>query len=179
MLRVERLSAGHNRREFSCGEPSLDTYIHQQARQDERRDFAACYVLTDHGEADAPPPGTVPILGYYTLSMSAILAAAVPADESRRLPHYELYPAALLGRLAVDTQYRGRGYGELLLVDAMRQTVEGARMVSAYALAVDALNDAAASFYQRYGFRQLLGRPERLYQPLATCREVVRLAGER
>jgi ribosomal protein S18 acetylase RimI-like enzyme len=175
VLQVERLAAQHDRKAFSCGEPSLDTYLRQQARQDERRDFAACYVLTDHAEGDPPTPESSAILGYYTLSMSAILPSGVPPEESRRLPRYEFYPAALLGRLAVDQQYRRRGYGELLLIDALRRTVENTQAISAHALVVDALNDGAVRFYQRYGFRQLLDRPQRLYLTLATCREVVRL----
>jgi ribosomal protein S18 acetylase RimI-like enzyme len=178
VLQVERLATTHDRKAFSCGEPSLDIYLRQQARQDERRDFAACYVLTNRAENDPPTAEASAILGYYTLSMSAILPSGVPPEESRRLPHYEFFPAALLGRLAVDQQYRGRGYGELLLVDALRRAVESAQAISAHALVVDVLNDAAVRFYLRYGFRQLLDRPQRLYLTLATCREVVRLTNQ-
>ena len=84
----------------------------------------------------------------------------------------------LLGRLAVDQQYRGRGYGALLLIDALWRTVESTPAISAHAVVVDALNDEAVRFYQRYGFRQLLDRPQRLYLTLATCREVVRIANQ-
>lgn len=174
MLRVERLSAEHNRKVFACGEPALDTYIRQKAGQDERRDFAACYILTERVDGEAAVAPTA-ILGYYTLSMSAIVPSGIAPEQRSRLPRYEVYPAALLGRLAVDLRHRGQRYGELLLIDAMRRTVESARSISAHALVVDALNAGAVSFYLRYGFRQLLDRPERLYLPLATCREVLRL----
>lgn len=72
--------------------PSLDRYFKEQAGQDVRNRVAAVFVLEDGGQ----------VIGYYTLSATAIAPTALPETLRRRLPRYERLPAILLGRLAVD-----------------------------------------------------------------------------
>jgi ribosomal protein S18 acetylase RimI-like enzyme len=149
--RIEPLSETHDRVGFRCGVEALDRYLHQQARQDLRRHLAAVFVLC---AADS-----VEVLGYYTLSTTAIEAADLPPEITRRLPRYPHFPAALLGRLAVDQGVRGQGLGERLLVDALGRTMR--RELASMAVVVDAIDEVAARFYMRYGFQRFAGRPSR------------------
>ena len=161
---IEPLGSRHDRAAFACGVEALDRYLHQQAGQDMRRRLAAVFVLDDALENT--------IAGYYTLSATAILATGLPPDVTRKLPRYPHLPAVLLGRLAVDSRYRGRGFGEILLVDALRRALASSAEIAAMAVIVDAKDDDARRFYERYGFRRLLADEYRLFLPMATVAQL-------
>jgi GNAT superfamily N-acetyltransferase len=163
---VLRLNAQHNRSDFSCGEPSLDRYLHQQASQDVRRRISAVYVLLDHQESL--------IAGYYTLSATSIQFPDLPETETRRLPRYQTLPACLLGRLAVDQRYAGQGMGRRLMLDAIRRATEMTSSLGMVAIIVDAIDDDAVSFYQHFGFRRFpteLSR--RMFLSMSDARELL------
>lgn len=61
-------------------------------------------------------------------------------------------PVVLLGRLAVHRDLHGAGIGGALLRDALARTLSIASVAGVRALLVHAIDDAAASFYRRYGF---------------------------
>ena len=163
--RFEPLDRHHDRAAFSCGVPALDHYLQRQARQDMQRHVAAVFVLED-GEAGQ-------IAGYYTLSATAIGLTDLPDDLARRLPRYPDLPAVLLGRLAVDSRYQGQGLGEILLMDALARALTQSQQIAALAVIVDAKDDAAVGFYQRYGFQQLVNQPQRLFLPMQTIAAVL------
>jgi ribosomal protein S18 acetylase RimI-like enzyme len=159
-LVLDRLNRRHLRTRFSCGEAELDRYIREQAGQDARRRAAACYVLRATEDME--------VIAYYTVSMYRIDPVAIPDAIARKLPRYPDLPAALLGRLAVDTRYRGQGLGDLLLTDAIERVLQSP--VAALAIVVDALNERAAEFYQHFGFLRLPSDQHRLFLPLTNLR---------
>lgn len=55
----------------------------------------------------------------------------------KRLPRYGQLPVTLLGRLAVARSVGGRGVGEVLLVDALRRSLEAAQQIAAMAVIVE------------------------------------------
>ena len=156
----EPLDRHHDRAAFSCGVPELDRYLQRQARQDVQRHVAAVFVLLDGEEGK--------IAGYYTLSATVIGLSDLLDDLARRLPRYPDLPAVLLGRLAVDSHYQGQRLGEVLLMDALTRALTQSQQIAALAVIVDAKNEAAVGFYQRYGFQQLVGQPRRLFFPMQT-----------
>jgi GNAT superfamily N-acetyltransferase len=76
-------------------------------------------------------------------------------------------PAALIGRLAVDERFTRRGLGAALIADAAIRASEAAPAI--YALAVDAKDEAAASFYRHLGFQPFVSRPMSFYLSLSTA----------
>jgi hypothetical protein len=112
---VEPLGSAHDRLAFSCGIDVLDRYLHTQAGQDMRRRISNCFV--------AIPPNSAIIAGYYTLAAASIPLTDLPPEVTKRLPRYPVVPAALVGRLAVDRQYRGRALGAALLFDAIQRAM--------------------------------------------------------
>jgi len=154
--RVEPLGSHHNRSAFSCGVEPLDRYIRVQAGQDARKRMSSCFVLTDDGES---------LAGYYTLSATSIALADLPPELAKRLPRYPTVPATLMGRLAVDHRRRGQRLGELLLFDAFSRTLRSD--IASYAFVVDAKDDTAAAFYERYRFLRLSSAGHRRFLPLA------------
>jgi GNAT superfamily N-acetyltransferase len=153
LVSVSVLGKQHNRSQFDCGVPSLDQYLKTQAVQDARRNLAAPFVLS---RLDGS------IVGYYTLSATALRLAEFPDDIVRKLPHYPLIPATLLGRLAVDGRYRGQGYGRFLLVDALYRSYKSE--VASFAMIVEAKDDQAKSFYERESFIPFPDQPKKLFR---------------
>lgn len=154
----ERLGPTHDRAAFSCAAPSLERYLRQQARQEQDRRVAAVFVLTDRATH-------ITVLGYYTLSATAVAYTDLPAATTRKLPRYPYQPAILIGRLAVDVRFGGQGHGRRLLVDALRRGYEAE--IGAIAVVVDAIDEAARRFYERFGFTVLPDQENKLFLPMA------------
>ena len=155
----------HDRERFSCGAPELDLYIREHASQDVKRDVARVFVAK---RAEAPT-----VCGYYSLSATSFQRDDLPDDKAKRLPRYPV-PAALLGRLAVDSGTKGTGLGTFLLMDALNRILLATQTLAVHAVIVDAKDDAAVMFYHKYGFIPFSGEGRRLFLPMATIR---RLAG--
>jgi ribosomal protein S18 acetylase RimI-like enzyme len=164
--RFEALAA-HDRSAFSSGVAELDRYFHQQVTQDIRRRVTSCFVAVTADDNV--------IAGYYTLASGSIPIAELPPELARRLPRYPTLPAVRIGRLAVDTRFRGQGFGRLLLWDA---TLRALRAEQAnFTLLVDAKNDAAVAFYRHHGFVPFATAPRVLFLPLATAAKILDRSG--
>jgi hypothetical protein len=157
VLHIEPLSDRHNRESFASGVEPLDRYLGQQAGQDVRRRVSSCFVLVSEGDR-------VPI-GYYTLAATSIALSELPAELAKRLPRYPVMPATLMGRLAIDARHQRQGHGEFMLLDAFSRILRSD--IASYAFVVDAKDDRAAQFYQRYRFRFLVEGGRRLFIPVA------------
>jgi len=157
------LGAEHDRDSFDCGEEALNRYFKTQATQDIRRRIANCFVAVES-------PGKV-VAGFYTIAAAGIPIVELPPEESKRLPRYPTLPAVRIGRLAVNREFQGRGLGATLLMDAMRRSMKLPPAV--YAVLVDAKNDRAVAFYQRYGFRPFASQPQTLFLPMATAEKAL------
>ena len=156
--RTERLDTDkHRREEFRCESASLAEFIQKRARKEMEARSSACFVLVS--EAD---PGR--IVGYYTLSQSAVSACQLPEDFARKLPRYSELGATLIGRLARDVEWRGKEIGRLLLVDALRRCVRQSAEVGAVVVVTDPKDAKARAFYARFGFRVL--DEQRLFIPM-------------
>ena len=145
---------------FDCGVPALNDYFSKQLGQDVRRRVATAYVL-QQTESNQ-------VVGFYTLASASVLLKDLPAETVKKLPRYPLVPTTLLGRLAVSVAYRGRGFGERLLLDALFRSVAAADVVASVAVVVDAKDAAGAAFYENYGFIPLPDNALRLFIPMAT-----------
>lgn len=153
MFIIERLSPHHNRRDFDCGVEELNSYLQRYSSQHERKGIGRTYVATRDDETR--------VVGYYTISSSAVAFDVVPEN----LPRH-LVPVALVGRLAVDNSARRQRLGETLLVHALRSAQRAARIVGIFAVVVDAQDESAKSFYLRYGFNELMDDHLHLYLPI-------------
>lgn len=151
-------SRTHDSRAFNCGTPILNEYLARFATQHRRRGLTQIYVLVD---SDAPSR----VLGYYTLSAAQIDTQHISEDHRQRLPEFPL-PCFRMGRLAVDQEQKGRGFGKHLVGLAVERCLRAREEVAAYALIVDAKDENAALFYQHYGFIACIDSLRTLYLPL-------------
>jgi predicted GNAT family N-acyltransferase len=156
---IEALNPSHDRKAFSCGVPVLDRYLSEQASQDVKRRIGNCFVAVDR-DAGA-------IAAYYTLSAASLPFTSLPQAETKRLPHYSVLPATLIGRLAVDLRYQGHRMGSALIADALHRSIRAEP--ASFSLLVDAKDGKAAAFYRKHGFIPLNSRPQSLFLPIATA----------
>jgi GNAT superfamily N-acetyltransferase len=162
--KIELLGKKHDRVVFSCGINALDTYLQKRASQETKKKIATTFVMVE-GLTSA-------VIGYYTLSATSILLTDLPDETARKLPKYPNVPATLLGRLAIDSRYQGRGYGKLLIIDALRRALQATTEVASYAVVVDAINERARSFYEQYEFCAFPDRKLRLFLPMKTIADL-------
>lgn len=155
-MRIELLSERHDRAVFASGVEPLDRYFRSQAGQDARRRVSACFVLVE-GTGAAP-------LGFYTLAATSLLLSELPEAVAKRLPRYPSLPATLLGRLAVDARCRGKGHGQLLLLDALGRALRSE--IASVAVVVDAKDVTAAAFYAAHSFLPLGAEGRRMFLPM-------------
>ena len=112
------------------------------------------------------------VAAYYTLASASLPMTDLPAELSRKLPRYASVPAALIGRMAVDRNFQGRGLGAAMLADAIQRVLAAAPTV--YAFLVDAKDERAAAVYRHHGFIPVAGRPRTLFLPVGTALTQVR-----
>ncbi len=115
------------------------------------------------------PDAPSTILGYYTISPGAIAFAKVPVSVTRKLGRYDLL-VFRLGRLAISLAMQRRGLGADLLLAAGERALAVAQQVGGVALAIDAKDEGAAGWYERFGAMRLLDDPLKLVLPLDTIR---------
>ena len=142
------LQTAHKKKDFDCGKPSLNHYLHEQAKQDVKRMLAACFILADNQQN---------VKGYYTLSNASIPRNLLHVNvKSKMPPSYADLPATLMGRLAVDpARAGGQGLGKLLIVDALIRSCEISNTIGSMAVIVDPLDKEAEEFYLKFGFIKL------------------------
>ncbi len=161
---IERLERAHVRDTFTCGEPPLDEFIRRLVSQYEKRNLGRTYV--------AVRPGEKQVLGYYTLASGSIAFQNLPESSARKLPRHPV-PMILLARLAVDQSIQGQGWGEGLLIDAFQKSLGLADTLGIHAVEVDAIDQPAKSFYEKYGFLPLLDHAFHLFLPVATIQTAI------
>ncbi|MGH9899923.1 MAG: GNAT family N-acetyltransferase, partial [Pyrinomonadaceae bacterium] len=140
-------------------EPSLNEFLKRFARQNDEKSISRTYV--------AVLPAEPKIYGYYSISSGSIQFDTIP----EKLPRYPV-PVMHLGRLAVDVSAREQGLGKILLLDALRRAASVSKQLGIYAVEVYALNDAARTFYLKYGFTPLLDNELHLYLTMKAIRKL-------
>lgn len=162
-LRVAPLGAAHDRGGFRSRSEPLNRYFREQASQDVRRRLSICPVAVDAGGS---------LVGYYTLSAWSVPLDKLDARAQRKLPKYEAIPVILLGQLAIDERFVGKGYGAALLADAIQRALQ--TDLGAYAMFTQAKDEQAARFCRHHGFVESPDDPLQLHLALATAASLIR-----
>ena len=155
----DKLNASYDKVNFESGVPELDEYLKTQASQDMKRSLSSIFVLGDESGR---------IVGYYAISQYSLTVEELPEQASKKLPPKRKVACTLLGRLAVDRRYQGQRYGEKLLFHALNKALAISKEIASFAVIVDAKNEEAKRFYQKYDFLSLKDMPLRLYIILAS-----------
>ena len=128
------LTADHDLSQFDCGESVLDVWLKERALRNESR-FSRTYVVCE-GQR---------VAGYYSISAGSVERAAAPGKLRRNAP--DTIPVTIIGRLAVDRAFAGRGLGANLLSDALTRLALAAQTIGIAAVLVHAKDEKAKAFY--------------------------------
>lgn len=136
----EKLTPVHDLFQFQCGEAELDGWLKRRALQNEERGASRTYVVCVGHQ----------VAGFYALSAGAAAHAVAPGRVRRNMP--DPVPVMVIGRLAIDLKFQGRGLGEALLRDAVLRTLQAAEIAGIRAILVHAISENAKRFYMKSGF---------------------------
>lgn len=157
--RSNRLNDDDRTRGFDCGHESLNRWLADHARRAEQAGVAATTVWT--------PADDIRVVAYFAIAPTMLRREDLP---SRSLAGgYSTIPGYLLGRLALDIELHGQGLGSQLLIDAVQRIVDAAATGSGRVIVVDAIDEAAAAFYEHHHFIPMTGT-SRLVMKVSTAR---------
>jgi GNAT superfamily N-acetyltransferase len=162
----EPLTAAHDVSQFSCGKPALDHWLKARALSNQQKGFTVVMVVHEGGR----------VIGYYGLAPTAVAPAAMPRSIRTGQPPSPV-PCLLLGQLATDLGWAGRGVGTGLLRHALMRSLAGAELIGGRALVVKSLDPEAAAFWQRRGFLPSKDDPLTLFRSMADIAQSLRAAG--
>lgn len=137
----EHVTPHHDVAGFDSGVAALDDWLKRRALENEKTHASRTYVVTTGGRR---------VVGYYALAAGAVALVRAPGRVRRNMP--DPVPVMVIGRLAVDRAYQGRGIARGLLKDAVLRTLQAAEVAGIRAILVHALSEDAKRFYQRHGF---------------------------
>ncbi|MDE3175514.1 MAG: GNAT family N-acetyltransferase [Pseudomonadota bacterium] len=156
------IAADHDLSRFDCGEAALNDWLRQRALKNESR-FSRTYVVRA-GER---------VVGYYCIAAASVDRASTPGKVRRNAP--DAIPVSVIGRLAVDRDYAGRGLGADLVSDALRRVVVASQSVGIAAAMVHAKTEAAKLFYLKCAeFVEYPADSRILYLALETIRDALK-----
>lgn len=152
----EPLAAMHDVSQFSCGKPVLDNWLKTRALSNQEKGFTAVIVVHEDNR----------VVGYYGLAPTAVVPSALPRSIRTGQPP-DPVPCLLLGQLATDQAWIGRGIGTGLLKHALGRCVTAACLIGGRALVVRAIDTEAALFWRRRGFVASKDDPLVLFRSMA------------
>lgn len=141
------LSSEHVLDDFSCDVASLDEWLKHRAYPNQVSGASRTYVVTDGRK----------VVGYYCLASGALALSDAPGSVRRNMPNP--LPMVVLGRLAVDKLWQGRGLGAALLQDAVLRTIQAGGILGVRGILVHAISNEAKSFYEHHGFTASATQP--------------------
>lgn len=159
------LNRTHDRRGFDCGDESLNRFIRESALQDQERDLSRTTVFVSDEQEQR-------IIAFHTLLISQVVQEEIPNDKPKIKREI---PVILLGQLAVDIEFQGKGIGDMLLIDVQERIAEIAEVVGVRSLVLDARTEGLAAWYEQRGFVRFPGS-KRAFKSIAAIRELLRQA---
>jgi len=154
-LIVESLNTSvHAREHFSNSEPTIEEFLKKRANKEHKLNISDTFVLVSSEQRER-------ILGYFTLSLHSLVLKNIPPDIAKKIPYPEI-GTVLLGRMGKDQNLTPRGFGQIILKEALKESLNRG---SFFALELHAKNVALIDFYKKFGFVQLVDSPLHMILP--------------
>jgi predicted N-acetyltransferase YhbS len=134
------LTDRHDIAAFTSGQESLDTWLKRRALKNQATGASRTFVACEDRR----------VVAYYALASSAVTVVSAPGRFRRNMP--DPIPVVLLGRLAVDRAFQGKGMGRALVRDAGYRVVQAADTIGIRGLIAQAVSIQAKAFYEHVGF---------------------------
>lgn len=124
---------------FNSGVSTLDDWLRRRAAANQTQGASRTYVACERQR----------VVAYYALASGSVNAATASGRLRRNMP--DPVPVVILGRLAVDQAYHGKGLGRALFQDAAKRVLLAADVIGIRGLLVNAISDDARAFYLALG----------------------------
>src|ERR1700681_3672930 len=161
--RIEKLRRDHPVDLFDCGQEALKRFLVRYAFQNQQAEASQTYVALMGDE----------VVGFYTLVVAQVEYDDAPQRLGKGLAKHPI-PLMLLARLAIATNWQGKGLGSGLLKDAMLRTLQAADIAGIRAIAGHAKDDQAKSFYERFDFVPSPADPYHLFRLIKDVRAILK-----
>lgn len=148
------------RTSFDCEVELLNDYLKKYALQNQKKDAARTYVITNEENQ---------IIGYYTLVFGSVSIEETTPEISAGLGKYPI-PIILLARLAIDKNQKDKGLGKGLMKDALLRAVRASEIAGLRAFLVHAKDETAKTFYEKLGFQPALHNEFHLFMKMSDIR---------
>jgi GNAT superfamily N-acetyltransferase len=145
------LRADDDRDSFDCGRASLNQWFRRHAWTNQLANVSRINVVCD--------PQSDRIVGYVSLSAGHIERAYLPKSAQRNRP--DPVPIFLLGQLAIDVDFQGRGYSRSLLLFALKTALRTSQDIGSFGVLTHPLDEEVRAFYRKFGFEDLPFDPAR------------------
>lgn len=167
---LEPLGPQHDVASFRSRAAYLDWYLSERALADQRRDLSRTIVAVNDpnpGHAD----GSKRVEGFLTLEAGLMPTADLRMpDGTPRFAEGQI-SVVYLACLARDIRRRGQGYGDILLIEALRRAHLSAALIGVAGVFLYSLEEGV-SLYRRHGFEPFSDDPKRLFLPMSTIRQL-------
>lgn len=160
---AEPLRWTHPIRDFTCGDRSVDDWIHSYALRRQRQGRAQVTVCTRSSDAA--------VRALFALTSTTLHVAGAGATAA--LP---TTPEVVIERLALHGDLRGRGHGVTLLFEALASGVGLVHGAADAIISLEANSAERASWYRANGFTPFSADAMRLWMPLTTAAATVQAA---
>ena len=145
------LSEDDERNDFDCGRDSLNAWFRRHAWHNHASGVSRTSVIC--------ATSTGLIVGYVTLSAAQIEREFLAKKDRRNKPNP--LPATLLGQLAIDRSYQGKGHARSLLLFALTAALRASYDVGSFGVITHPIDDQIRQFYRRWGFEDMPFDPRR------------------
>lgn len=153
------LDESSNTQHFDCGNDQLNDYLRDTALLFQRRRFGVTVVMFDKNT----PKNKV--IGFYTLCPASVQLQSLP-EKFLKGPKPNPIPAFLICRLAIDKHFQGKGLGQFIFMHALQKCLDQSFQIGGNIIIIDAKNEKAKSFYERFGYISLPNNPLVLIQTI-------------
>jgi GNAT superfamily N-acetyltransferase len=161
LARPEPLSDTHELADFSSCVGSLDDWLRRRARANQIGGASRTFVVAEDSK----------VLGYYAVAAGGIAVTHSVGRFRRNMP--DPIPVVVLGRLAVDRSWQGKGLGRALFRDCALRVAHAADTIGVRGIVVHAISEEAKAFYVALGCDPSPAEPMTLMVTLADVRQLI------
>ena len=147
------LTALHKTEAFDCGKAPLNDFLQHYALTNLQSGNSRTFVTADAQKQ---------VAGYYSLAVISIVHDHAPGQVRQGQPRHPI-PGILMARFAVDLRYQGQGLGRDLFRDALLRCLNITDEIGARVFVVDAKDEEALRYYQKFGLMADTNDPQCLY----------------
>lgn len=154
----------HVRRDFRCTDRAIQNFCRSGIDRHNRRNIIRAFV--------AVPRDCIDVVGFYYLTTTSWEHDAVNREIADQFGFLDKIPAVYLGMLGVHTSVARQGIGTALLVDAFKRALVIADNAGVWALTLDATDETAAAYYEKFDFERITPGGLEMYIPIGTLRQL-------